>query len=124
MINEQATQSSARRAPDTIVSLSHADFTERVIEGDGPIVVEFMSPTCSHCEALAPVLRRVAEQLRGREKVFCVDIDAEPNLAANFSIDGTPTILLFQSGQEIGRLVGPSPDEATLLAALTEPFEA
>jgi thioredoxin 1 len=123
MINEQATHSASRPTADTIVSLSHADFTERVIEGDGPIVVEFMSPTCSHCAAIAPVLQQVADQVRGREKIFSVDIDAEPNLAANFGIEGTPTILLFQSGQEIGRVVGPSPDEAPLLAALTEPFE-
>lgn len=123
MINEHTTPGAPRRTPETIASLSHADFTERVIEGDGPIVVEFMSPTCSHCAAIAPVLQQVADQVRGREKVFSVDIDAEPNLAANFGIEGTPTILLFQAGQEIGRLVGPSPEEAPLLAALTEPFE-
>ncbi len=106
-----------------MMTLSHADFTDHVLEADGPIVVEFMSSTCAHCAAMAPILQQVADSLRGREKVFRVDIDAEPQLARNFGVDGTPTMILFRAGQEIDRVVGPTPEFAPLLTALTEPFE-
>jgi len=121
--NEPATSSAARRPADTIVTLSHDDFRERVLEGDGPIVVEFMSPTCSHCQALAPVLQQVADKVRESVQIFHVDIDAEPELAANFGIEGTPTLVLFDAGQEVGRVVGPTPEFDSLLASLTEPFK-
>jgi len=123
MINEQLAPSSPRRTGETIATLSHADFRERVLEGDGPIVVEFMSLTCSHCAEIAPILQLVANKLSDWEQVFRVDIDAEPELAANFGIEGTPTVVLFQAGQEIGRVVGPTPEFDSLLAAVTEPFK-
>jgi thioredoxin 1 len=121
--DKKVMSSAPGQTADTIVTLSHADFRERVLEGDGPIVVEFMSLTCSHCQAIAPVLQQVADKLRESEQIFRVDIDAEPDLASNFGIDGTPTLVLFDEGQEVGRVVGPTPEFDSLLASLTEPFK-
>ena len=114
---------SAGRAPhDPIPTLDAAAFEARVLQGHGPIAVEFMSYSCAHCGAMEPVLQQVAETLRSRESIFRVNVAVELDLAATYGIQGTPTLVMFADGQEVGRAEGPDPDARTLLEAVTAPF--
>jgi thiol-disulfide isomerase/thioredoxin len=107
---------------DGIATLTASSFDARVLSGDGPIVVEFMSYGCAHCRVLEPLLQRVAETVKTKEKIYRVNIAVEHELAATYSIVGTPTLLMFLDGAEVGRTEGPRPSEASLLAAVTAPF--
>jgi thioredoxin 1 len=118
---EQDTRHASR---DAIPSLDAAGFDARVLKGRGPIAVEFMSYSCAHCGAMEPVLQQVAESLRARETIFRVNVAIELDLASEYAIEGTPTLVMFLDGQEVGRAEGPDPATATVLAALTAPFEA
>jgi len=109
---------------DAIPSLDAAGFEARVLKGQGPIAVEFMSYSCAHCGAMEPVLQRVAQTLHARETIFRVNVAIELALASDYAIEGTPTLVMFLDGQEVGRVEGPDPEIATVLAALTAPFEA
>ena len=111
------------RQADGITSLTGNTFQSMVLEGDGPIAVEFMSYSCAHCGAMEPVLQQAAEMLKARERIFRVNIAIEQDLAQRFEIEGTPTIILFLDGREVGRMDGPSPDLSSILAKLTKPFE-
>ena len=107
---------------DAIPSLDAAGFEARVLQGQGPIAVEFMSYSCAHCGAMEPVLQQVAESLRSREPIFRVNVVVELELANSYQIEGTPTFVMFLDGQEVGRSEGPDPDEATVMEAVTAPF--
>ena len=115
----ETTQSASR---DAITSLNASGFDARVLQGHGPIAVEFMSYSCAHCGAMEPVLQQVAETLGSREPIFRVNVAVELDLASTYEIEGTPTLIMFSEGREVGRSEGPDPDAATVLEAVTAPF--
>jgi thioredoxin 1 len=108
---------------DRIPTVTSDTFQSTVIDGKGPIVVEFMSYGCGHCRAIEPVLQEVAAKVEPGEKMYRVNVAIEPGLVDTYAINGTPTIVMFRDGSEVGRVEGPRPALASLLSAVTRPFE-
>lgn len=118
----ESTQSGRSASRDGIPSLDAAGFEASVLQAHGPIAVEFMSYSCAQCGAMEPVLQQVAETLRSREPIFRVNVAVELDLASTYEIEGTPTLIMFSEGREVGRSEGPDPDAATVMEAVTAPF--
>ncbi len=112
----------AMDAGDAIRMLDADSFRSIVLAGQGRIAVEFMSYGCGYCRAIEPFLQQVAEMVAGEETIFRVNIAADPALAGEFGIGGTPTFVMFLDGQEVGRTEGPSPTLADVTDAVTGPF--
>lgn len=55
---------------------------------------------------------------------FRVNIAVEQELASNYKIQGTPTLIMFLHQNEVGRVEGSSPTVSSVLAAVTQPFES
>jgi thioredoxin-like negative regulator of GroEL len=109
---------------DAIRTVTESTFGRLILEGDGPIAVEFMSYGCAHCRALEPVLQEVAETVRPNEALFRVNIAVEQGLAESYQVTGTPTLIMFLNGQQVGRVDGPHPTVSSVLTAVTRPFES
>jgi thioredoxin-like negative regulator of GroEL len=107
---------------DRIQTVTSETFSPLVLNGLGPIVVEFMSYACAHCAEIEPVLQQVAEIVKSQEQIFRVNTGIERGLAEQYHISGTPTLLMFLNGREIGRVEGPPPIASSLLAEITTPF--
>jgi thioredoxin 1 len=73
---------------------------------------------------MEPVLQQVAEMLKSKENIFRVNVAVEPELADRYQIQGTPTLIMFLDGKEVGRVEGPSPVVSTLLTAVRQPYES
>jgi len=108
---------------DLIETIVTDEFDSRVLQAAGPIVVEFMSHGCSHCQELEPVLQKVAKTLDSKERFVRVDVETNRELAESHQIQGTPTLILFLNGKQVGRVDGPQPNIESLLTAVTKPFE-
>jgi thioredoxin 1 len=106
----------------SIRTVTGATFQDLVLDGTGPIAVEFMSYGCAYCRALEPVLEEVAAEVEAKEAVFRINVAVDETLARKYEIDGTPTFVMFLNGSEVGRAAGPHPTASNVLAALTEPF--
>ena len=109
---------------DKVRTITSATFNQLVLEGKGPIVVEFMSYGCVHCRTMEPVLQQVAEMVKSKEQIFRVNTAVEQELTDSYQVGGTPTLIMFLQGREVGRFEGPSPTVASILAAVTQPFES
>jgi len=112
-----------RGSSDSIGTVTGSTFSSLILEAAGPIVVEFMSYGCEHCRAIEPVLEQVAKMVEPRETIFRVNIAVEQELAGSYQIQGTPTLIMFLDGNEVGRVEGPSPTVSSVLTAVTQPFE-
>jgi thioredoxin 1 len=127
-MNPETQDAKSRRegsgSTDRLLPATSGTFDALVLKGKGPIAVEFMSYGCSHCRELEPVLQKVAEKVESKEKIFRVNTAVEQALAEQYKVRGTPTLVLFLNGKEVGRIEGPTPDESTVLRAVTEPFES
>jgi len=112
-----------RVSSDKIQTVTSSTFSQLIVEGAGPIVVEFMSYGCAHCRVIEPVLQQVAEMLKPKEKIFRVNIAVEQELAASYAIQGTPTFIMFLNGKEVASVEGPQPTVSSVLKAVTQPFD-
>jgi thioredoxin 1 len=110
------------RVSDPIQTVTSASFSSVVLEATGRIVVEFMSYGCAHCRAIEPILAQVAQMVRGDEQIFRINIAVDIELANSYGIGSTPTFVMFLNGAEMGRVEGPKPTVASVLAAVTESF--
>lgn len=70
-----------------------------LINGDTPVLVDFTATWCGPCKTQAPILHDVATQLGDKVKIIKVDVDANPNAAAHYQIQGVPTLILFKKGE-------------------------
>src|ERR1039458_2895744 len=99
MINEtlEVPQTNTRRrvSSDGIRTVTSSTFSTLVLEGEGPIVVEFMSYGCAHCRAIEPVLQQVAETVKSKDKIFRVNITVQQELSDSDEIGGTPTLIMI-----------------------------
>ncbi len=120
---EAQNNSPKRASSDRVQTVTSTTFPSLVLEGKGPIAVEFMSYGCSHCRAMEPVLQQVAETLKPQEKIFRVNVADEQEFTDSYQIEGTPTFVMFLNGKEVGRVEGPPPTVSSVRAALTRPFE-
>ncbi len=91
-------------AGENILKLSEETFSNDVEKG--LTLVDFFADWCGPCRMLAPVLERVAKELEGSVRVAKLDIDNAQKIAASFQVTSVPTMILFENGKEIGRLVG------------------
>lgn len=82
------------------------DTFAREVAADVPVLVDFTATWCPPCRAIAPVLEAVAEQEAGRLRVAKVDVDANPDLARQFKVMSLPTLVLFDKGEPVKRMVG------------------
>jgi len=60
-----------------------------------PLLVVYTSPSCGPCHVLKPQLKRVLEELEGRAQGVEINIEADPEIAQQAGVSGTPTVQLF-----------------------------
>ena len=88
------------------MNMNHKQFQEMM--GSGSVVlVDYWAPWCGYCRRINPAYEKVAEQYSGRILVAKVNIDEEPQLAAQERIEVIPTLVLYRGGEAIGSIVAP-----------------
>jgi thioredoxin 1 len=89
-----------------------ADYESEVLDSPLPVLLDVYGEHCPPCRQLAPVIENLAARYQGRVKVLKIEAGANRDLAGRLAISSVPTVLAFQDGQEVGRLVGLRPESA------------
>lgn len=71
-----------------------------------PVLVDFWSPRCAPCAALARELERLAAELGERLVILGVNVDENPRTRGLYEIERLPALGLFRSGELIGFIGG------------------
>ncbi|OQS01926.1 disulfide-isomerase [Thraustotheca clavata] len=78
-----------------VVTLTDDNFDQLVLNSGDVWLVEFYAPWCGHCKSLAPEWEQAASELRGSVKLGALDATANEAKAAEYGIQGFPTIKVF-----------------------------
>ncbi|OLP60491.1 thioredoxin [Xaviernesmea oryzae] len=94
------------------VHVNTANFQAEVLNSAEPVVVDFWAEWCGPCKMIAPSLEEISKELAGKVKVAKLNIDENPELAAQYGVRSIPTLALFKSGEVADIKVGAAPKNA------------
>ena len=89
-----------------ILTVSDATFDETVGASSTPVIVDFWAEWCGPCKMIAPTLAEIASEQKGKLAIGKLNVDDNPNTAMRFNVMSIPTLLVFQGGEPVKRLVG------------------
>ncbi|XP_056460837.1 LOW QUALITY PROTEIN: thioredoxin, mitochondrial-like [Gadus chalcogrammus] len=89
----------------------HDDFTERVINSQLPVLVDFHAQWCGPCKILGPRLEKAVGKQKGRIAMAKVDIDDHTDLAIEYGVSAVPTVIAIRGGDVIDQFVGIKDDD-------------
>ena len=96
-----------------ILHVNESEFDREVLQDSGTVLVDFWATWCGPCRMLSPIVDEVAEE-RTDVKVGKVNVDEQPDLAAEFGVMSIPTLLLFENGKLVRQAVGARPKSGVL----------
>ncbi len=93
-----------------LIEVNDKNFKSEVLEGDGKVLVDFWAPWCGPCKMQTPILEKIAKSGDLNVKITKLNTDENPETAQNFGIHSIPTIIIFEKGSEVERLIGVQPE--------------
>jgi putative thioredoxin len=88
-------------------------FDDRVLAAshEVPVLVDLWAAWCSPCLVIAPLLKQLVEEHKGKLKLAKIEVDEGENmkLAGHYKVRGFPTVILIIKGEEVARFSGAKP---------------
>ena len=94
------------------VKVDKNNFTANVLQSAEPVVVDFWAEWCGPCKMIGPSLDEISNEMAGKVKIAKVNIDENPEIAAQFGVRSIPTLMMFKGGEVADIKVGAAPKTA------------
>ncbi|MGA8169239.1 MAG: thioredoxin, partial [Methylocystis sp.] len=116
------------RDDDAPLETTTARFRADVLEASMRriVLVDFWAPWCGPCRQLAPSLERLVKATGGKVRLVKMNIEEQPEVAAQLGVKSIPAVVAFQRGRPADGFVGLLPDSQIkgFLERLVGPIEA
>ena len=100
----------------SVITITKENFEQEVLHSDKPVLLDFWASWCGPCRMVSPIVDEIAEETSSI-KVGKVNVDEQPELAAQFQVMSIPTLMVFKNGTVTNQSVGAKP-KAAILALL------
>ncbi|PTX58100.1 thioredoxin [Litoreibacter ponti] len=94
------------------VAATDASFEAEVLKSDIPVMVDFWAEWCGPCKQIGPALEELSDEYAGKVKIVKVNLDENPNVAAQVGVRSIPALYMFKDGEVISNRVGAAPKSA------------
>lgn len=102
------------------IKVTDANFKQEVLDSELPCLVDFWAPWCGPCQMIAPMVKAIAEEYKGKLKVCKVNVDEDPNISSEYGIMSIPTLAIFKNGKLMDKVVGAL--SKTELKSMVKPY--
>ena len=92
-----------------LAEFTDANFQKEVLEAELPVLIDLWAVWCSPCRMVGPIVEQLAAEYTGKVIVGKMDVDTNPVTPTQYGVQGIPTVILFNGGQEVDRIIGARP---------------
>ena len=100
----------------SVMNINKNNFSSEVLHSDKPVLLDFWASWCGPCRMVSPIVDEIAAE-RSDIKVAKINVDEEPELAAQFGVMSIPTLVVMKNGRIVNQAVGARP-KAQILGML------
>lgn len=96
---------------EDVVRISDDTFEEEALKCELPVMVDFWADWCAPCHMIVPALEKIAQDFKGKLKVFKLNVDENMKTSSKYDVRSIPTLLLFKGGELKETIVGVLPQD-------------
>lgn len=86
--------------------LTNLNYPEIINENSGISILEFYSPTCTHCKKMEGALAKLEDESEKDISFIKCNTEAASALALRYDITSVPTIIILKGDKEVNRFIG------------------
>ena len=100
----------------SVININNNNFQDEVMHSEKLVLLDFWASWCGPCRMVGPIVDEIAAE-RSDIKVGKINVDEQPELAAQFGVMSIPTLVVIKNGKVVNQAVGARP-KAQILAML------
>lgn len=89
----------------SVIKISKENFASEVLNSNKPVLLDFYADWCSPCRMVGPIVSEIANE-RNDVKVGKINVDEQPELAAQFQVMSIPMLAVIKNGKLENQVVG------------------
>jgi thioredoxin len=103
----KAFSATGRMVPGQVTELTDKELEQEIQARDkGPLLVDVYATWCGPCQLMATELKQAAAELNTAVRFAKLDSDQYQQLSGQLRVQGLPTLILFEYGEEMKRIEG------------------
>jgi len=93
---------------ETGISVTEKEFPEKVLQKSRkiPVLVDFYADWCGPCQALGPVLEKLAHEYKGKFILAKANVDKCSRISEKYNVMSIPAVKLFKDGKVASEFTG------------------
>lgn len=89
----------------SVIKISKENFASEVLNSNKPVLLDFYADWCGPCRMVGPIVSEIANE-RNDVKVGKINVDEQPELAAQFQVMSIPMLAVIKNGKLKKQVVG------------------
>jgi thioredoxin 1 len=98
-------------ASANVLTITEANFDDEVLKSPVPVLLDFWAPWCGPCRMVSPIVEELSHEYGDQMLFLKMNTDENEETMINYGVTSIPTLIVFNGGRELNRIVGFAPKD-------------